>query len=196
MLLKTRVSDKSFLVALSEIHFVRSIMSVRAIFQLKKTERHYSEWGTKSTSIFQSPMLSINSAWKGRPKGALMQTEVCVRQGLRFPAPRQGAFLPLDPDQPCAVWMPGTYRRSITTKGADPLPLTPPQPCAGWMRGRASAPCTTAGGFAPCDPLQARSLMSAYTASWYHCSRQAREPFRWPLRCRGGGIPLGRTPAG
>lgn len=87
-----------------------------------------------------------------------MQTKVCVRQGFRFPAPRQGEFLPLDPDQPFAVWMPGTYRRSITTKGGDPLPLPPAQPCVGWMRGRASAPCTTARGFAPCDPLEARAL--------------------------------------
>ena len=100
-----------------------------------------------------------------------MQTEVCVRQGFRFPAPRQGEFLPLDPDQPCAVWMPGTRRRSITTKGADPRPLTPAQPCAGWMRGRVFAPCTTTGEHCPLRPLEGACPMSAITtASWYHCS--------------------------
>ena len=124
---------------------------------LPNTARHYSENRIKITSIF-SILMSASTVRRGRPKGALMQTKVCVRQGLRFPAPRQGEFLPLDPDQPCADWMPGTCRRSITTKGADPLPLTPSQPSADWMSGRASAPCTTAGGYAPCDPQEARKL--------------------------------------
>lgn len=127
------------------------------IWLLKKTERHYSEYRAKITSIFSSPHPGI-TVWIGRPKGALMQTKVCVRQGLRFPAPRQGEFLPLDPDQPCAVWIPETRRRFIPTRGGVPLPLPPAQPSADWIRGRAFAPCTTTRGLAPCDPFSERAL--------------------------------------
>ena len=117
-------------------------------FLLIKIERHYSECGDNRISIFLIPM-PVSTVWTGSPKGALMQTKVCVRQEFRFPAPRQGAFLPLDPDQPCAGWMPETFRGFITTKGGGPLPSTPTPPCAGWMRGRAFAPCTTTGGRCP-----------------------------------------------
>ena len=74
----------------------------------------------------------------------------------RGPAP--DAFRPCTPDQPCADWMPETFRGFIPTKGGGPLPSNPPQPCAGWMRGRACAPCTTPGSLAPCDPQEARPL--------------------------------------
>ena len=157
-------------------------------FLLNKSERHYSEYRDKSISIFRFPMAG-SSVWTERPKGALTQTAFAVRPGLRVPAPCAGASCPYDPGQPCAGWMPGTCRRSMTTKGADPLPLTPSQPYAGWMRsrkgalppsrpipasgfrarhhdqpyavwmrGRASAPCTTSGGFAPCDPVKERTV--------------------------------------
>lgn len=58
-------------------------------------------------------------------KCALMQTAFACGGGLRPPHPRQGACLPLDPAQPCAGWMPGTFRRSIAPTGADPLPVDP-----------------------------------------------------------------------
>src|SRR5271165_1283276 len=86
---------------LSRIRFSRAFVC-EGNFLLPRRERHYSEWRVKRTSIFQIPMPAL-TAWRGSPKGALMQTEVCVRQGFRFPAPRQGEFLPLDPDQPLGL---------------------------------------------------------------------------------------------
>lgn len=117
---------------------------------LPKTERHYSECGGKITSIFL-PTMPMSYPWLGSPKGALMQTPFACVGDFDSPNPRQWAFLPLDPDQPCAVWIPETFRRFMTTRGGDPLPVAPSQPCAVWNRGRAFAPCTTPGAF-PCDP--------------------------------------------
>ncbi len=126
------------------------------IFLLKKIRTPLLRVRAKSTSIVPIPM-PASTAWTEGPKGALMQTSfACVRDVASL-KPCTGAFRPCDPDQPCAGWMPGTRRRSITTKGGGPLPLPPAQPCAGWIRGMAFAPCTTTGAVAPATPITGRS---------------------------------------
>lgn len=148
---------------------------------LKNTECHYSEYREKRTSIFLVAM-AASSAWAGRPKGALTQTSFAVRPGLRVPAPCAGASCPCDPGQPCAGWIPGTCRRSITTKGADPLPSTPSQPCAGWTRSRK-------GALPPSRPIPASGFRARH-----HDQRGVPAPWGIPARPSAAWMPLSVSP--
>ena len=170
-------------------------------FLLIKTERHYSEWEVRGNSIFclchrlftppaceNSELPSMRCANKitsrlrcrlgrtsgeaARPKGALTQTSFAVRPGLRVPAPCAEASRPCDPGQPSAGWIPETCRRSITTKGADPLPSTPSQPYAGWMRSRK-------GALPPSRPIPASGFRARH-----HDQRGVPAPCGVPIRER------------
>src|SRR5579875_149021 len=94
-------------------------------FLLKKTERHYSGYRDKITSIFLIAM-AASSAWTGRPKGALTQTAFAVRPGLRVPAPCAWGFPPLRPRPTVRRLDAGNVSPFHRDKGSRPAPLDPP----------------------------------------------------------------------
>ena len=102
MLPTQAVSDKIFSRLLSRHALPGACIDVAGeSFLLKKTQRHYSEWRGKSTSIFLIPM-AASTGWTERPKGALTQTSFAVRQESRFLHDGKGRCRPLDSRPPAA----------------------------------------------------------------------------------------------
>ena len=148
---------------------------------LIKIERHYTEWRGNGNSSFRMPM-SASTAWTESPKGALMQTSFACGQDFASRHPARGLSCPCDPDQPCAGWMAGTSRRSITTKGADPLPSTSSQPYAGWSRSRKRA-------LPPSRPIPASGFCARH-----HDQRSVPAPCGIPAQPSAGWMPLTVSP--
>ena len=99
-----------------------------------------------------------------------MQTAFACGQDFASRHLARGLSCPCDPDQPCADWMPETFRGSITTRGADPLPVDP-YPTVRRLDARQGFRALHHDeGRGPCDPVAKPRGQHMTAASWYHCS--------------------------
>jgi hypothetical protein len=127
---------------------------VTVIFLLPNSEGHYSEWSVKITLILPLARQHVSPRQKDR-RAHLCKLR--LRALGIHPKPRRGGADPLpSTPRPTLrgldavnVW-PFNHH-----EGSRPAPLDPSQPCAVWMRGRGfRAPCTTTRELAAPSPPQ------------------------------------------